>query len=293
MTTTLKSVYLLIIILLTSFTTINCQSSCIVEPEIQDNKKAHEHKKPQDSFYTRNLHTEKIPLPYNHIHEKDVFWEKKIWRVIDTREKLNHPFINAQAPLISILLDAANSGEITVYSSWNDKFSVPLSKEEIKILTSSTDTIPVIDPITFIETNTVVTNNMNPEDITKYRIKEVWFFNSETSTLGVRILGIAPIVKRYDDNGIVLNEGPLFWAYYPGLRKMLARTEVFNTMNDAGSLSWDDLFEARLFSSYIIKENNVHDRRIKDYASNSMNALLESERIKSEIRNFEHDLWSY
>ena len=151
---------------------------------------------------------------FKKFHEKDVFWEKKLWRIIDTREKLNHPFIDAERPLINILLDAVKSGEITVYSSWDDKFSVPLSIEDVKNLTSSTDTIPIIDPITFKETLTTITNELNPEDIRKYRIKEVWFFNSKTSTLGVRILGLAPIIKRYDDNGIFLPIAYMNTAHY-------------------------------------------------------------------------------
>ena len=56
--------------------------------------------------------------------------------------------------------------------------------------------------------------------------------------------------------------------------------------------SFDDLFIKRRFGSYITKESNVYDRRIEDYAS-GLNALLESERIKSEIVNMEHDLWEY
>lgn len=249
-------------------------------------------KKPRDSFYDRYLHTEKMPLPYDHIHEKDVFWEKRIWRELDTREKMNHSFTNPKAPLISILMDAANAGDITLYSTWDDEFSTALTQMEVENLMAKTDTVTIFDPETLEETLTVVKNELDPADIKKYRIKEVWFFDEETSSMGVRILGIAPIISRYDEKGQFLNEGPLFWAYYPELRPTFARHEVFNPMNDAARLSWDDLFEARMFASYIVKEGNNSDRRIKDYARGER-ALLEGERIHEEMRNFEHDLWSY
>jgi gliding motility associated protien GldN len=84
----------------------------------------------------------------------------------------------------------------------------------------------------------------------------------------------------------------MFWAYYPHLREVLARTEAFNPLNDAQRMTWEDIFEMRMFSSYITKESNVHDRRIDDYKT-GIDALLESQNIKNTVFNFEQDLWSY
>lgn len=260
-------------------------------PQLIQNQK--ECKKPLDGFYERTLHTEKRPLAYDYIHEKDVFWEKRIWRELDTREKMNHAFISPHKPLINVILDAAQGGEITLYSTWDDQFSIPLGNKELQHILYSTDTVIIYNPDTFEDTMVVVYNEFDWESIQKYRLKEVWFFDEETSSLGVRILGLAPIMNRYDDNGEFLHSAPIFWAYYPELRNTFARTETFNPLNDAARLSWDDIFEARMFSSYIIKENNIHDRRISDYTPNGVSALLEGERIKDEIFNFEHDLWSY
>jgi hypothetical protein len=67
----------------------------------------------------------------------------------------------------------------------------------------------------------------------------------------VRIMGIAPLYHDEDANIDV----PLFWIYYPGVRSVLARNEAFNPKNDAQRMSWDDVFEERLFSSVIIKES--------------------------------------
>lgn len=250
-------------------------------------------KPPRDGFYDRYLYTEEQIIPYDFIHEKDVFWEKRVWRLIDIREKMNHVFKYETEPFINILLDHARAGDISLYRVTSDKFDDPMTDEEMQNIGSSVDTIITFDPDTFEEIVQVVRNELNPEDIKKYRIKEVYFFDEETSTLDVRILGIAPIIDRVDDNGNFLNSGPMFWAYYPELRGVLARHEAFNPANDAARMSWEDIFEARLFSSYIIKESNVFDRRIKDYKNNPMDVLIESDKIKEQIFNFEHDLWSY
>ncbi len=248
---------------------------------------------PRDNFYNRYLTKEKNVLTYDFIHEKDVFWEKRIWRLIDVREKMNHIFKNEKEPFINILLDAARAGDITLYHTFDDEFTEPMTIDEANNCGRSTDTIITFDPEDFTEIVQVVINDLNWEDIKKYRIKEVYFFDEETSSMNVRILGIAPIIDRLDDNGNFLNSGPMFWAYYPQLRQTLAQTEAFNTQNDAARLSWEDVFEARLFSSYIIKESNVYDRRIKDYKSDPMAVLLESEKIKEGVFHFEHDLWTY
>ena len=84
----------------------------------------------------------------------------------------------------------------------------------------------------------------------------------------------------------------MFWIYYPEFRKVLAHQQAFNTGNDASPISWEDIFEMRFFASYIYKESDVMNRRLEDYLS-GVDLLLEADKIKNEIFNFEHDLWSY
>ena len=148
------------------------------------------------------------------------------------------------------------------------------------------------DPITEAQEYRVVENEINADDITRYRVKEVWFFDTNLSTMRVRILGIAPINEVYDEDGNFLYEHPLFWIYYPHCRQYLSNFTVYNEWNDKAVMTWEDLFEMRFFASFITKQSNAHDRRLQDYLS-GRDLLLESEKIKMEIFNYEHDLWSY
>lgn len=256
------------------------------------NSETIKHEKVIDGVYNEDLIASTPPLTYDHIREGDVYWEKRIWRVLDVREKMNKPFVYPEAPFINILLDAAQKGEITVYSGIDDKFSMPLSEEETRTMGVSTDSVMAFDPVTF-EPKLVITRNvLNWEDVKRFRLKEVWFFDEETSTMKVRILGIAPLREVYDDQGNFKYEQPMFWAYYPHLRGILAKKEAFNTLNDAGRMSWEDVIEMRYFSSYVYKESNVYDRRLKDYLS-GVDLLLEANKIEDKIFSFEHDLWSF
>jgi gliding motility associated protien GldN len=247
---------------------------------------------PLDDIVDKRTIMEKRVLPYEHIREADLFWEKRIWRVIDVREKMNLPFAYPERPFFTILMDAAEAGEITVYDAEDDKFTSSLNPDEVASMGASVDTVTTFDPVTYDEKIQIVTNEINPEDIKRFRLKEIWFFDEESSTLQVRILGIAPLLDVKDDNGNFKYEKPMFWVYYPTARELLARERVFNYGNDASPMSWEDLLEMRYFASFVYKESNVFDQRLQDYLS-GVDLLLEGRNIEAEIFNFEHDLWSY
>lgn len=248
---------------------------------------------PLDDVVKKEIMLERKVLPYQPIRESDIFWEKRVWRIIDVREKMNLPFAYPEEPFFKILSDAASKGDIPVYSVDDDKFTKRLSTDDVLNMLSKTDTIVTFDPETYEEKVKIVRNDINPTDVKRFRIKEIWFFDKETSTMQVRILGIAPLINVTDSEGNFRYEKVMFWVYYPQVRDLLARHRVYTLGgNTNATVSWEDLFEMRYFASFIIKESNVYDRRIEDYAR-GVDALWESDRIKNNIFNFEHDLWQY
>ena len=254
---------------------------------------------PLDDIVEKRIMQERFVLPYEPVREADLFWEKRIWRVLDIREKMNRPFSYPEAPFFALMVDGVESGDLTPYG--DEKFTNKLTSQDLTNLLFSIDTTFVTNPDTYEDEMTIVQNEINFEDIKRFRIKEIWFFDEESSTLKVRILGLAPIKDVYDQNtGEFLFEQPLFWVYYPESREYFARHKVYIPGNDANPLSWEDFFEMRPFSSYIYKESNVDGFRLQDYPSlagsdlnSGIQRLLESEKIKASIFNFEHDLWSY
>ena len=245
-----------------------------------------------DDIVKRTTLKERKVLAHAPIREADIMWEKRIWRVIDTREKMNQAFVYPDAPFFQVLQSSALNGDITLYSAENDKFSQAMRKEEIESVFFQSDTIEVYNPETYDPEITVVTNIINWEEIKRFRIKEVWYFDSNTSTLKVRILGIAPLMDVINEDGSFRHEKALFWVYYPEVRERLAREKVYMVGNDATLQTWDDIFQMRYFGSYIYKASNIHDNRLQDIYS-GVDILIEADKIKQELFNFEHDLWSY
>ena len=140
-------------------------------------------------------------------------------------------------------------------------------------------------------------NKLNPDDIVKFRIKEEWVFDREASRMFVRILGIAPMRTVMGQDGVTeRGVTPLFWVYYPDLRGVLAKYEVYNPKNMGVSrMTWEELFEARMFSSYIIKStlDNPMNKFIRNLINDPILRLLEGDDIKNKIFNYEQNLWQY
>lgn len=248
---------------------------------------------PLDGIVQRKLILDKQLLPWEPVREADILWSKRVWRVIDIREKINLPFIYPEMPFFTVLMNGIQRDTaIKAYKADNDKFHYKMSSQELQGILSHADTITQIDPTTYETKIKVVFNKINPDDIKRYRIKEDWYFDRQYSVLKVRILGISPLKDVTNEAGEFMYEQPLFWIRYPDCREYLARNRAFIEGNDSNPMSWEDLFEQRRFSSYVWKESNVHNRRLQDYLQ-GIDLLLEGEKIKAEIFNYEHDLWSY
>ncbi len=253
--------------------------------------------------YKHNDIVQKKPMPLPSVREADVFWSKKIWRIIDLREKINQPLyypseeMDGRVNLITLLLNGIENAQITPYdASYDDDFKVPMSYDQVKEAFGAEATQEEkIDFDTGERTIVTVQGEIRPNDIKQYMIKEEWYFDKQTSTLNVRIIGICPIrefVRAGDASGEVQRE-KLFWIYYPEARPLLATNLVLNPYNEARQMSFDDIFIKRFFNSYIVQESNVlNNREISAYLTGK-EAMLESKRIENEIFNFEQDLWEY
>lgn len=243
-----------------------------------------------------------FPMRNVYVREADVMWSKRVWRVIDLREKLNLPLYYPEQPtvclmsLFDVLKCALLNDNLQAFSNpiFDDEFTMPMTKEEVGKLLVSWDsthqTEDVNNPGTFL--TMPMKTEITASNIRQYWIKEDWYFDKQRSVMEARIVGICPLAEKLSESGEVIGVKPLFWIYFPDARPFLAKSAVFNRHNDAERMSYDELFVKRMFSSYVYKESNVYNRSIADYKQ-GLDILLESESIKDEIFVYESDLWHY
>lgn len=256
-----------------------------------------------DNAFDKGNLTARTPLPYEHLRWDDALFAEKVWRELDLREKMNQTFRyqaeddNGSQIFLNILLKAVQKGDVTAWA--DDRFTTPLSLDELNQKTSggydTADRVDINDPSKIVA-RVVTLKSFDPNSVIKLRVKEEWVFDRESSRMFCRILGIAPIETKYNENGKERGSSVMFWIYYPDLRPTLAKYEVYNPKNMGQSrMTWEELFESRMFSSYILKStmDNAANKNIRQYIKDPILALLEGDNIKEKIFNFEQDLWSY
>jgi gliding motility associated protien GldN len=264
--------------------------------------------RPNDAI-ERNLVKDRNPLAYENLREDDAVYREKVWREIDTREKINLPFRysasedNGNQRFISILFkaiqDGPDNGGVTVFSPIDDRFTTPMTISDVaEKISGGSVKVPIYDSVGNVTGYKETTAEVNLDSFYKFRIKEEVIFDKESSRLFWRILGIAPVKNIITSQGVDLGESELFWVYYPDMRPIFSKFEVYNGKNFGARMSWEELFESRMFYGRIIKStlDNPWDQKLSEQQGlkeSRILQLLEGENIKERIFNYEQNLWSY
>ncbi len=237
-------------------------------------------------------HNQVFPYPY--LREADLMWSTRHWERIDLREKINlhlyYPVIPLpdRKSLFDVLVDGILTEGTIVEVFADDRFELPLTPQQVQNYAAKLDTLR--DPDDFNNILAIDTIKINAKDVIAYEVKSDWFFDKQRGEMKNRIIGISPVVRNPQTQDVY----NLFWVWFPDARYALATHTAYNGQNNNFRLTFDQVFHMRYFNSVIYKENNVYDRKIKDYKQNSpLEQLLEAQRIKEKLRDMEHDLWEY
>ena len=236
-------------------------------------------------------------LEYEFIDDRDILWSKIVYEKIDLSERLNFPllfpiddnlYVDTRKSLWRVLKENIIDKNITlIYNANNDNFKELLTYEQamssLKIRKNYGDELdPDFQDI-----------EITSADITGYYLKGMWYFDKRRGELMYRLIAIMPVGKNIEDPMDEEMQTTYFWIWYPSIREILHKELVFNDTSNANQISFDQLLISRRFSSYIYKEDNIYgDRPISAYKLMGLESILESQRIKKEILDFEQDLWN-
>jgi len=258
-------------------------------------------------YERKNIRNRQV-VPYQYVREADVLWSKIIWRMINLSEKQNLKLYYPEYPmeaqgrysLIDLIMMGINDNKIRAFHPSADEFNE--FKEEIFIKQIEEERFGAQPEIVTREDedgtvrNDTIAGTYNTKDVKAYLIKEEWFFDKQRSVFEMRVIGLCAI-RQYPRDPMRPEEDilktKLFWVYYPEIRGILASHLAFNPNNDAELISFDDVFMKRYFTGYVFQVSNTYNNRIISQYELGIEALMESERIKETIQNFEMDLWEY
>ena len=258
-------------------------------------------------------------MDYEYVDDKDILWSKVVYEFIDLNERLNFPLLfpvndtkydDTRKSLWRIIRENIENGKISeVYDSNNDNFTeasriIGKDSTDLEANIYKNYNISDIYKSKYVPESFVPREIASSADIFGYVIKGVWYFDKIHAELRYRLLAIQPYgtdLKTSVDGEET--ETGYFWIWYPSIRQILDDHLVFNDKNNNNRVSFDELLINRRFSSYIYKYDNVYgDREIRDYIRQRDNEsyaqwqtriVMESERIKKEILDFEIDMWGY
>ncbi|MGB1308329.1 MAG: gliding motility protein GldN [Oceanihabitans sp.] len=251
------------------------------------------------------------PLEYGYVDDRDIMYSKMTWEKIVLDERVNFPLYypvdtnnigRERRSLYDVLTKAIKSG--TIENVYDDSyFTAKRSLKDFADITKKVDTLDIgydqLNADGFVDPEYITTREISSYDVSAYLIKGLWYFDKRQGELKYRLLGIAPAAAdvNFIDSDDEENKepNPLYWVFFPDARDILHEAKSFNNKNSAVPFAFDHILNARRFNGYVYKEENVYgDRQVDEYINdNALMQLLESDRIKEKIRNFEIDMWSY
>lgn len=257
---------------------------------------------------------------YPRVKAEDVVFARRLKRDIYFAEEANKFLVpkTAEQNLLYILLNAIKDKRIDAYQTWNDNTNTFIDLINYADLMKKTDTYAGLADMTQAGESPGMRRKSG------LRLIEDWYFDRNRSEFKPYIVAIGFIVPstaqavdinmlfgapnmppnptKLDDPSVKLGEAgsgmvALFYINYPTVREQFCKTKVFHP-NAMIKYSFDDVFQLRFFNSLIIEERNEDGGKIGDMKDEKgknmtgLDKLLESDRAKKSLIQYEQDMWS-
>jgi hypothetical protein len=152
------------------------------------------------------------------------------------------------------------------------------------------------------------------QQITKFMLQKVYYFDKHLSRFHTKIVAIAPLISepdilQFDDDEdieesdaatvqqlkITLRESILCWFLYEDLKPHFSNQLVYQESNIAQRVSYHEYFTKKMFSDYLVGDNNLL-RQL--YSSNATETTIPQLRasikqVANELIEIESGAWNY
>ena len=220
-------------------------------------------------------------------------WSRIIYRYIDLTNPTNSPLYFPETPvdgkmnLFSTLFRSLQNNDIKAYEYLDGRES--FTDEYLINFTEFLDRFNIYYE-TSSGTTTVHDADIPSHLVQGYYLKEVYYFDTATSSLKVLPISLCPILHQID-NYEGTTRYPLFWVPYSEVeQKMRTMPAMSSFINNNMRGSIDDFFRTRLYDGEIYKTGNPGNLSISQYTNTPQEFKAEQQRIEQELIDFESQL---
>jgi gliding motility associated protien GldN len=238
------------------------------------------------------------------VKSDDVIFAKRITREIYFIDPANRYLVpvDSNRNIMTILLRGISTGKVEAYQTWNPNTGRVEELIDYKALLDKTESQAGLGyPQQFTEQELLAKCGL--------RVVEDWYFDTNRSELKAFIVAIGFIFPNSATNSASIPKlkDPLvklgetgdgmtgaFWINYPTIRNFICQFNVYHP-NEKIRYSFDDVFQLRYFSSLIIQESNPDDYKLANRPDlkTGLDKLLEADRIKKSLIQYEQDMWQH
>lgn len=262
----------------------------------------------------------------------DIVWAHVVYSIIDLRDISNSQLAFPISPdvqyknLFRLICDAVvaktpvyypNERDISPYFAPTNKI-LPERLTDVFYIETNVAGAQYIDPLfEFNQADSSLTVSMRIYDrfanaIQRFLVQKVYFFDKHLSTMGSKVIAIAPIQsapepsplsifdeedETTDDGTLVLRntlrESIIGWFLYDDLKPHFSAQPVYQESNAAQRVSYHEYFTKRMYSDYMIGDNNLFKRLYGNTDQLTISDLKsEIKRISRELVEIESDIWA-
>ncbi|WP_442794860.1 hypothetical protein [Pelobium manganitolerans] len=238
------------------------------------------------------------------VKSDDVIFAKRLTRDIYFADPANRYLtpVDTNRNFLTILLRGISEQKIEAYQTWNPSTGRVEELIDYNTLLTKTDASAGLGyPLQFSDQELLAKCGL--------RLIEDWYFDTNRAEFKSFIIAIGLIVPssaassasvpKLKDPAVKIGEAGadmngMFYVNYPTIRNYICKFNVYHP-NEKIRYTFDDVFQLRYFSSLIIEESNPDGYKLANRPDlkSGLDKLLEADRIKRSLIQYEQDMWEY
>ena len=228
-------------------------------------------------------------------------WQRTVYRFLDLKEEKNLPLYYPPQPigddmnLFTTIFRLMAEGKISVYDYSADYED--FSEQNVSNLKDILDRNYILYKEEAVPGNSkavaieIDNSDIPSEEALRFYLKEMWYFDQQTSTYNSEIISLCPILLRSGEIGDEVASFPMFWVTYESIRPYISKkTVITSDLNNARTLTLDDYFRKRMYKGEIYKVANMMNKSLDRSNPDSLKA--EQERIEKQLETFSKAIWT-